>query len=216
MLVGDRMKRPVITISPDLPIVEALSLMKRDHIRRTPVVKDGKLVGIVSDKDLLNAHPSQATSLSVWELNYLLSKITVKEIMTKNVITVTEDTPIEEAARIMADHKIGGLPVLRAGEVVGIITETDLFKIFLEFMGSREVGVRATVLLSDVRGSLARLTQAISAAGGNFIAFGQFTGESPANRLVTFKVSGLEEEQVRTILTTLVLKVIDIRTSGVA
>ena len=96
-----------------------LNLMKREHIRRTPVVKDGKLVGIVSDKDLLNASPSPATSLSVWELNYLLSKITVSEVMTKNVLTVTEDTPIEEAARIMADNKIGGLPVIRGGHVVG-------------------------------------------------------------------------------------------------
>ena len=101
--------------------------MKRAHIRRTPIVKDGKLVGIVSDKDVLNASPSPASSLSVWEMNYLLSKIKVKDVMTKVVLTVTEDTPIEEAARIMADNKIGGLPVMRAGQGAGIITETDLF-----------------------------------------------------------------------------------------
>ena len=216
MLVGDRMSHPVITIPPEMPVVEALSLMKHDHIRRTPVIKDGKLVGIVSDKDLLNASPSRATSLNVWELNYLLSKIVVKDIMTKKVITVSEDTPIEEAARIMADHKIGGLPVLRDGELVGIITETDLFKVFLEFMGSREIGVRATVLLADTRGSLARLAQAISDAGGNFISFGQFIGETPANRLVTFKVAGLGEKQVQEITTPLVIRIVDIRTSGVS
>src|SRR4030067_2289301 len=110
MFVGERMSHPVITVSPDMPVVDVLDLMKREHIRRTPVVKGGKLVGIVSDKDLLNASPSPVTSLSVWELNYLLSKIQVKDVMTKEVMTVFADTPLEEAARIMADNKIGGLP----------------------------------------------------------------------------------------------------------
>jgi acetoin utilization protein AcuB len=212
MLVGERMSHPVITMSPDLPIVDALNLMKRERIRRAPVVKDGKMVGIVSDKDLLNASTSPATSLSVWELNYLLSKITVKEVMSKKVLSVTENTPIEEAARIMADNKIGGLPVTRDEEVVGIITETDLFKIFLELMGAREPGVRVTALIREQRGQLANLTQAIANLGGNFVAFGQFTGDSTASRLLTFKVDGLSEEQVKSAIEPLVLKVIDIQT----
>jgi acetoin utilization protein AcuB len=168
MLVGERMKHPVITIPPEMPIVEALNLMKHERIRRTPVIKDGIMVGIVSDKDLLNASPSPATSLSVWEMNYLLSKVQVKDVMTKKVLTVSEDTPIEEAARIMADNKIGGLPVVRGDKVVGIISETDLFKIFLELMGARESGVRVTALIQEQRGQLAKLTQAIAQAEGNF------------------------------------------------
>ena len=168
MLVGERMSHPVISVRQDMPITDALNMMRREHIRRAPVIKDGKLIGIVSDKDLLNASPSPATSLSVWEMNYLLSKITVKDVMTKDVLTVTEDTPIEEAARIMADNKIGGLPVVRNDGVVGIITETDLFKIFLELMGARDIGVRVTALVHEERGQLARLTQAIANAGGNF------------------------------------------------
>jgi acetoin utilization protein AcuB len=211
MLVGERMSHPVITISPDLPIVDALNLMKREHIRRTPVVKDGKLVGIVSDKDLLNASPSPATSLSIWEMNYLLSKITVRDVMTRQVMTVAKDTPIEQAARIMADSKIGGLPVMHGDLVVGIITETDLFKIFLELMGAREKGVRVTALIHEEHGQLAKLTQAISSAGGNFIAFGQFSGEETSNRLVTFKVSDLNTDQVREITEPLVEKLIDLR-----
>jgi acetoin utilization protein AcuB len=199
-------------MSPELPIVDALNLMKRERIRRAPVIKDGKMVGIVSDKDLLNASASPATSLSVWELNYLLSKITVKEVMSKKVLSVSENTPIEEAARIMADNKIGGLPVTRGEDVVGIITETDLFKIFLELMGARESGVRVTALIPEQRGQLAKLTQAIANEGGNFVAFGQFTGETTASRLLTFKVDGLSEEQVRTIIEPLVLNVIDIQT----
>jgi len=206
------MSHPVITMSPDLPIVDALNLMKRERIRRAPVVKDGKMVGIVSDKDLLNASASPTTSLSVWELNYLLSKITVKEVMTKKILSVTENTPIEEAARIMADNKIGGLPVTRGEDVVGIITETDLFKVLLELMGAREPGVRVTALIPEERGQLAKLTQAIASEGGNFVAFGQFTGDTTASRLLTFKVDGLSEERVKSIIEPLVLSVIDIQT----
>jgi len=211
MLVGERMSHPVITIPPDMPIVDALNLMKREHIRRTPVVKDNLLVGIISDKDLLNASPSPATSLSIWEMNYLLSKIPVRDVMTKNVLTVTEATPIEEAARIMADNKIGGLPVMRDHHVVGIITETDLFKIFLELMGARESGVRVTALIHDAPGQLARITQSISEAGGNFIAFGQFQGDDPSNRLVTFKVNGLDLSKVAALVEPIVESLIDIR-----
>jgi len=211
MLVGERMSHPVISVRQDMPITDALNMMRREHIRRAPVIKDGKLIGIVSDKDLLNASPSPATSLSVWEMNYLLSKITVKDVMTKDVLTVTEDTPIEEAARIMADNKIGGLPVVRNDGVVGIITETDLFKIFLELMGARDIGVRVTALVHEERGQLARLTQAIANAGGNFLAFGQFSGEDSTNRLVTFKVEGLDQAQVKEIIEPLVETLVDIR-----
>lgn len=211
MLVGERMSHPVITISPEMPIVDALNLMKRERIRRAPVVKDGHLVGIVSDKDLLNASPSPVTSLSVWEMNYLLSKITVKEVMTKKVISVQELTPIEEAARIMVDNKIGGLPVMRDGDLVGIITETDLFKIFLELMGAREFGVRVTALIFEERGQLAKLAGTIANAGGNFIAFGQFAGTTPNNRLISFKVTGLEEHQVKDLTLPLIEKLVDIR-----
>ena len=213
MFVGERMTSPVVTIPPEMPIIEALNLMKRQKIRRTPVVKDEKLVGIVSDKDLLNASPSPAASLSVWEMNYLLSRITVKDVMTMKVITVTEATPIEEAARIMADNKIGGLPVMRGNELVGIITETDLFKIFIELMGARENGVRVTALIREERGQLAKITQAVANAGGNFVAFGQFTGEDPSTRLVTFKVAVIEEQQLIEIIRPSIIKLMDIQTS---
>jgi acetoin utilization protein AcuB len=212
MLIGERMTYPVITVSPDLPIAEALSLMRKEHIRRTPVTQNGKLVGIVSNEDLLNASPSPATSLSVFEMTYLLSKITVKDVMSKNVLTITEDMPIEEGARIMADNKIGGLPVVRGEELVGIITETDLFKVFLEFMGAREKGVRVTVIIANVSGKLASLAGSIASKGGNFIALGSFLGDDPSNRELTFKVTGLSEAEVRTLIEPTVERIIDIRT----
>lgn len=211
MFVSKRMTAPVITTTPDTPITEALNLMKSKNIRRLPVVKNGKLVGIVSDKDLLHASPSQATSLSIWEMNYLLSKITIEKVMTTEVLTVSEDTPIEEAARIMADNKIGGLPVVRNGEVVGMITETDLFKAFLELMGAREAGVRASVVLPDVQGRLAELARVIANAGGNFIAFGAFTGDAPNTRVVTFKVTGLSAAQMKELITPVISELVDLR-----
>ena len=212
MLVRERMSKPVITVRSDMPIMEALNLMKREKIRRTPVVKNGKLVGIISDKDLLNASPSDATSLSVWEINYLLSQITVNEVMTKEVLTVTESTPIEEAARIMADNKIGGIPVMQGDQVVGLITETDLFKIFLELMGAREIGVRVTAMVPEIPGELAQITESIAEAGGNFISFTQFAGENASNKEITFKVAGLDEETVGKIVKPFVERVIDLRT----
>ena len=212
MLVNERMSYPVITIGPDMPINDALNLMKRQNIRRVPVIQNGKMIGIITNHDLLNASPSPATSLSIWEMNYLLSKITVKDVMSKDVQTVTPDTPIEEAARIMADHKIGGLPVVKDGEVVGIITETDLFKIFLELMGARERGVRVTMLIQNKPGELAKITEAVSSMGGNFLAFGQFLGDDPSNRMVTFKVAGLSEEDVCAKIQPLAEEIVDLRT----
>ncbi len=211
MLVEGRMSRPVIAISPDMPIHDARNLFRQEQIRRAPVVKNGKLVGIVSDQDLIDAAPSQATTLSVWEMNYLLSKIVVKDIMTKDVITIDEDTPIEQAARIMADNKIGGLPVMRDDKVVGMITETDLFKVFLELMGAREPGIRVTALVEDTPGVLQKITEAITAIGGNFVSFGQFTGEDVGSKLLTFKVAGAKQEDVKKAIWDISKEVWDIR-----
>jgi acetoin utilization protein AcuB len=213
MFVGERMSRPVISVSPDEPINEVLAMFRAEHIRRAPVMKDAKLVGIVSERDLLNASPSTATTLSVWELHYLIGKVKVKDVMSKKVITVDKDTPIEEAARIMADRKIGGLPVVSGGKVVGMITETDLFKVFLELMGARQKGTRVTATVPEQPGELAKITKAISASGGDFIAFGMFAGPDAESRVVTFKVQGMKKEKIKEVLENVVLKFWDIRQS---
>ena len=211
MFVGERMSRPVISVSPDAPIHEVLAMFRKEHIRRAPVMKTGKLVGIVSERDLLNASPSSATTLSVWELNYLISKVTVKDVMSRKVITVDQDTPIEEAARIMADKKIGGLPVTSGGKVVGMITETDLFKVLLELMGARQKALRVTATIPERPGELAKVTKAIASNGGDFIAFGMFSGPDANSRVLTFKVEGMTKEKVRSALGDTVLKFWDIR-----
>ncbi|HUE99309.1 MAG TPA: CBS domain-containing protein [Anaerolineales bacterium] len=213
MFVGERMSRPVISVSPDAPINEVLAMFRNEHIRRAPVMKNGKLVGIVSERDLLNASPSSATTLSVWEMNYLISKVLIKNVMTKKVITVDKDIPIEEAARIMADRKIGGVPVVSAGKVVGMITETDLFKVLLELMGAREKATRVTATVPDQPGELAKITKAIASNGGDFISFGVFSGPDANSRVVTFKVQGIKKEKIKEVLEDVVLKFWDIRQS---
>jgi acetoin utilization protein AcuB len=213
MLVGERMSRPVISVSPDAPINDVLAMFKKEHIRRAPVLKDGKLVGIISQGDLLNASPSSVTTLSVWEMNYLLSKVTVKQVMSKKVSTVDIDTPIEEAARIMADNKIGGMPVMNNGRVVGMITETDLFKVFLELMGARDKGIRVTATIDDKPGELAKVTKVIADAGGNFVSFGFFAGQDASTKVLTFKVEGIKKDEVKRILANTVKKFWDIRQS---
>jgi acetoin utilization protein AcuB len=207
------MTRNPITIGPAVPITEALDLMRREKIRRLPVVdkSHGKLVGIVAEEDLLYASPSPATSLSVWEINYLLAKLQVREVMTEKVITVTEDETLENAARIMVDNKIGGLPVMRGETLVGIITETDLFKIFIELFGARQKGVRVTVLIPAVKGVLAKITTEIANRDGNIIALGTFLGDDPTNALCAIKVEDVPADELVEALTPIVLNVIDVR-----
>ncbi|MBK7455654.1 MAG: CBS domain-containing protein [Anaerolineales bacterium] len=213
MFVGERMSHPVIAVSPEIPVHDVLVMFKKEHIRRAPVMKDDKLVGIVSERDLLNASPSPVTSLSVWEMNYLISKVTVKQVMSKKVKTIDIDTPIEEAARVMADSKIGGMPVVRSGKVVGMITETDLFKIFLELMGARTKAIRVTAEIEDHPGQLAKITKAIAEEGGNFVSFGQFSGTDPSTKILTFKIAGIKKDNVQKALSKYVKKFWDIRQS---
>jgi len=214
MLVRERMTRHPVTINPDTPIDEALDLMRREKVRRLPVLdKEDRLVGIVLERDLLYASPSPATSLSIYEMHYLLSRLTVEEVMTREVITVDELTPLEEAARIMADNRIGGLPVMRGDQLVGIITETDLFKVFLEMLGARERGVRLTLDVPDQRGILASITGAIAALGGDIVSLSTFWGEDLTTGRITVKVreGTATKRQLVEAMEALNLEVVDVR-----
>jgi acetoin utilization protein AcuB len=131
--------------------------------------------------------------------------------MSKKVITVEKDIPIEEAARIMADKKIGGVPVMSDGKLVGIITETDLFKAFLELMGARQKGIRVTATIPEQPGELAKVTKAIANNGGDFISFGMFSGPDTDSRVITFKVEGMKKEKIKEVLENIVIKFWDIR-----
>jgi acetoin utilization protein AcuB len=212
MLVGKRMTRNPIMVSPDLSIVEAMERMRREKVRRFPVVdKQSKLVGVVTREDLLHASPSSVTSLSVWEVSYLLSQVKVKEVMTRDVLTVTEDVTLEEASRLMADNKIGCLPVVRDGMVVGIITESDLFKVFLELFGAREKGIRLTFLAPYFKGSLARISSTITERGGLIVSLNIFLGDDPSTWGCTLKVSDISKDELLEAVKPLVVEITDVR-----
>jgi acetoin utilization protein AcuB len=204
------MSRMPITTRPDATVPDALQVMRGSKVRQLPVVTEkGELVGIVSLDDLLRVSPSPATSLSVWELDYLLEKITVEKVMTREVITVSEDAAVEEAGRIMADNKISGLPVMRDGELVGIITETHLFNILVELFGAREPGIRVTARVKGEKGGLARLSGAVSALGARFVAF----GIAADSETITFKVQDVEREPLVKAIEPLVEEILDVRES---
>lgn len=212
MLVRERMSHPVIFIHPDTSMQEALDIMRNEHVHRLPVVnKNGQLIGIVTEADLDKASPSVATTLSVWEIKELVSKVKVEKIMSKDVVTVAEDTPIEEAARIMADGNFSGLPVMRGPKLVGLITETDLFKVFLELFAGREAGVRITVEVPREPGQLAVLTKAIFDLGGDILALGTYLGESSDTGQVTIKVDGISKDDLVEALSPLVIRIQDVR-----
>ncbi len=212
MFVGERMTRNPVTILETASIDDGLHLMRERKVRRLPVLDaSGKMVGIVSDKDLLHAAPSPATSLSVHELHYLLAKLMVKNVMSSPVITVGADTPLEEAARVMADNKIGGLPVLEGDQLVGIITETDVFKVLTEVLGAREPGLRITLGVKDAKGVLARITDVLAKLGANISALVAYSGRQPGERFLMVKLSDVDAAAVKDALAGLDVQVVDFR-----
>lgn len=214
MLVRDRMTSPAKTVTATTPFQDALTLMREGKFRRIPVVDEhGVLVGIVSERDLLHASPSPATSLSIWEVNYLLWRLKVADVMTENVISVSADTPIEVAAHLMVSRKIGGLPVVDGqNRVVGVITETDIFKAFTELFAGEEHGVRLQVRVPEGKGNLARLAQAISDLGGNIRSMGTFYDTTADHRVLMIKVSGVAQEALTARVKEIGDEILDART----
>ncbi len=212
MLVRDWMTREPLVVSPKTSIEEAIRTMRENRVRHLPVVrKDDILAGLVSQTDLLQASPSPATSLSVWEINFLLAKLQVRDAMTTEVVVVEEECPLEEAALVMAEHKIGCLPVVHGRRLVGIITETDLFNIFTEQLGARQTGVRLTLLVEDRKGELARLAGRIAEAGGNIIRLTTLPADDSAQQIVTVKVKDVSLDDLVASLSQVVVEVRDAR-----
>jgi acetoin utilization protein AcuB len=202
------MFRHPVTTKPGASVPDALKVMQGAKVRQLPVLDaSGGLVGIVSLVDLFRVSPSPATSLSVWEIDYLLEQIKVETVMTKEVITITEDTPLEEAGRILADNRISGLPVMRGDDLVGMISESELFSTMMELFGARREGVRVMARMPFVKGGLARLAGAVAEAGGQFVAF----GIHPSEDAVTFKVQGVDKDKLLAAVKPCVEEILDAR-----
>ena len=211
MIVKDVMKKSVITVEPETTVTEAKELMNKNNISKLPVVKGGKLVGIITKNDLLQAGPSLATTLDMYEISYLLSKLNVKKIMTTKVLTVSPDDVVEEAARVMVEKQVGCLPVVKGNALVGIITENDLFYIFTQMFGATQKGVRAIVCLDDAPGEMAKIAQKIAEAGGNIISLVTSASSDKKKRPLTLKVAGVSLAKIKKIFADLKCPVEDIR-----
>ena len=212
MIISDYMSKNPVCISLDRSVTEAKAIMTREKINKLPVLdKDSNLVGIITKNDLAKAAPSAATTLDIYEMGYLLSKLKVEKVMTKNPVTVSPDEVIEEAARIMEDKDIGCLSVVQDGILVGIITESDIFKQFISMFGARHHGVRVTMEFPDRTGALADFARKIADKGGNIIAVVTDDGSNMTSKKVTVKIANLDTKDVESIISEIGVEKLDIR-----
>ena len=197
MLVKDQMTPNPICGHPEMPITEAQALMQENNIRHLPILGEEKnLVGLITLRSLMNAVPADLSQFSPFVVNYVLAKLKARNIMVKDVITISEDTPFEEAARIMADKKIGCLPVMQGDELVGIISDNDLFTIMVGLLGARREGVRVTVNQPDRAGEVARISRAIAEKGGYLSVFVTYPTANPEIWASVVKVTNLPQDTV--------------------
>lgn len=209
MLVREWMTPDPQTVNASTPVMEAMQRLREGGFRRLPVVQNGKLIGIVTDRDLKEATPSKATTLSIYELNYLLSKLVVKDVMRSPVITVRVDDPIEQAALLMEEHRISGLPVLENGNLVGILTITDLMRALVSFLALREGGKRVTVELPDEPGVLARVAN--QGAPSNIVAAVTTGIQAGHKRRLVLRATGEGADEFADRLKSAGIEVVDVR-----
>jgi acetoin utilization protein AcuB len=198
MLIKDWMAKDPITITEDTSMIKAIHLMKERRFRRLPVVTSGRLVGMVTDRDLKEAAPSKATTLDVHELYYLLAELQVKEIMSHNPLSVSQDDTLEHAAQIMLDHTISGLPVVDAhGKVVGIITQSDVFRAFMHITGVLQGGVQFALRLEDRPGLIKEVVDLLRDRGARFVSLmSSYATAKEGFRDVYIRVKNLSPEAV--------------------
>jgi len=212
MTVANVMTRNPRFVHPEMSVQDARAYMKREKVGRLPVLdKHNRLVGIVTERDLVNASPSVATTLDIYEMTSLLSKLLVEQVMTKSVITIGEDVVIEEAARIMVDNGISALPVMAGETLVGIVSDGDLYRVFITLFGAREPGIRLTAVLPDQCGELANLTRAISEKCGDVISLLIYEGTDVSNKTCIIRVSEMSKEDLIAAVAPLAIKIVDVR-----
>jgi len=200
MLVRKKMKKDLITITKDERMTTARKIIKEKNIRHLPVVDGKKLIGLVTNMDIRKAEASPATSLEIRELHYLLDKLTVGEIMTRNVITISPDISVEEATTLLHDNKIGCLPVVEDGNLVGMLTENDVMEILIDVMGMNEKGSRLEVVVEDKPGALADVTRIIKEHNVNIISVVTDVADELGKRVVVFKLKTFYFEPIKKAL----------------
>jgi acetoin utilization protein AcuB len=199
MLVSNWMSKNVITVDEDDSMQAAMKLMKGNGIRMLPVLKKDKLVGVVTDRDLKRASASDATTLDIHELLYLISKIKVQSVMTKNPITVPRNYTVEETAEVLLKHKISGAPVVdQNGKVVGVITQTDLFRVLISLTGVGKGGIQFAFQLEDRPGSIKEVADIIRLYGGRMVSIlTSYEGVPDGYRKVFIRMHSIERTRLQ-------------------
>ena len=202
MLVKNWMSKDVITVDVNDSMHDAMKHLKEHDIRLLPVMKKGKLVGIVTDRDLKKASASDATTLEIHELLYLLTKIKVKDIMTRDVITVPPDYTVEETAQVLQKNRISGAPVVDAnGQLVGTITQTDLFKVLISLTGVGSGGIQFGFLLEDRPGSIKEVADVIRSFGGRMVSILTSYDDVPEGyRKVYIRMRSIERARLQMLI----------------
>ena len=211
MFVRSYMTVDPVCVSPDDNFHQAMHVLRKRKVRHLPVMEGDRLVGIVVEKDLLSNQPSQATSLSLYEIYSLLESLRVRQMMSRPVITVEGDCPLEEAARIMVENKFSCLPVMDGDRLVEIITETDVFKALVEMLGGEAEGMRFVLRAPDRVGQLALITNRIAEAGGNILAVTTSRLHEDGTRNVMIKETGAQREPLLGLEQGTEAEVVDIR-----
>lgn len=211
MLVKDRMSSDPVIVRTNTSLKDALDLVRSNPFRHLPVLDENdKLVGIVTEKSLVYASPTPSTTLSVFEVDYILSRTKVGQIIQGEVISVGPDLPIEEAARVMIDHRFGCLPVVKDDKLIGIISDTDIFRVFVEGLGGGHPSLRITAVVPEEVGSLAHITGCVADLGGNIHSLGMFWGKQPEDRLIALRLEGVDQEIVLQALETGGIQVVNV------
>ena len=210
MTVSKNMTINPVTTTPDMGVFEAFELMKNEGVQRLPVLdNDGNLVGIISEKNITSAAADR--EVSIVEFALLLSKIKVGDVMTKEVITVSVDDPVELAARKMSDNDISILPVVdNNGKLVGVVSRSDLFRLLLELFGTRHYGIRVTFRIKDQKGVIAKLAIALEKIGANIVSIGNLDSDQGYSTII-MKINGVDESLIKDTLSPLVDGNLDIR-----
>ena len=210
MTVSKNMTINPVTTTPDMGVFEAFELMKNEGVQRLPVSdNDGNLVGIISEKNITSAAADR--EVSIVEFALLLSKIKVGDVMTKEVITVSVDDPVELAARKMSDNDISILPVVdNNGKLVGVVSRSDLFRLLLELFGTRHYGIRVTFRIKDQKGVIAKLAIALEKIGANIVSIGNLDSDQGYSTII-MKINGVDESLIKDTLSPLVDGNLDIR-----
>lgn len=212
MIVKDFMTKNPVYTNPKELISNIKNTMDREKISKMPVLDDaGRLVGVITKTDLKKTMPSEATTLDIYELSYLISKMTAEKVMKRNPITIQKDATIEEAAKLMAEKGISSVIVLDGEVLSGILTKSDLFKAVVDMFGFKYSGVRASVEVDDRCGELARISAAIAEQNGKVVSAITADGSDAGKRILTLKITGISEEQVDLILKSLGAKIKDLR-----